>query len=114
SAYSSRSFASLRILRNTSASQRLCGEQQLSPCRSRGLGAERSYFWAVAPVAPITLAYLRRKRSTRPAVSTSFCLPVKNGWQAEQISTWMSPRWVERVPNTLPQAQWTRTSLYAG
>ena len=24
-------------------------------------------------------AYLRRKRSTRPAVSTSFCLPVKNG-----------------------------------
>ena len=26
-----------------------------------------------------TLAYFRRKRSTRPAVSTSFCLPVKNG-----------------------------------
>src|SRR5205814_126525 len=32
--------------------------------------------------------YLRWKRSTRPAVSTSFCLPVKNGWHAEQISTW--------------------------
>ena len=26
--------------------------------------------------------------STRPAVSSSRCLPVKNGWQFEQISTW--------------------------
>ncbi len=42
-------------------------------------------------------AYLRRKRSTRPAVSIIFCLPVKNGWQLEQISMWMSPLWVERV-----------------
>jgi len=33
------------------------------------------------------LPYLRRKRSTRPAVSISFCLPVKNGWHAAQIST---------------------------
>jgi hypothetical protein len=24
--------------------------------------------------------YFWRKRSTRPAVSISFCLPVKNGW----------------------------------
>lgn len=31
-------------------------------------------------------SYFCRKRSTRPAVSTSFCLPVKNGWQFEQIS----------------------------
>jgi len=56
-------------------------------------------------------AYLRRKRSTRPAVSTSFCLPVKKGWQAEQISTLMSPLWVERVIKVLPQAQCTRVSL---
>ena len=27
--------------------------------------------------------------STRPVVSTNFILPVKNGWQAEQISTVM-------------------------
>jgi hypothetical protein len=33
------------------------------------------------------LPYFLWKRSTRPAVSTSFCLPVKNGWQFEQIST---------------------------
>src|SRR5579862_491047 len=33
-----------------------------------------SYFFAGS-----ALAYLRRKRSTRPAVSMSFCLPVKNG-----------------------------------
>ena len=49
---------------------------------------ERCYLAAVALPAS-EAAYLRRKRSTRPAVSTSFCLPVKNGWQAEQISTWM-------------------------
>src|SRR5271165_2520925 len=55
---------------------------------------------AAASALPASLlAYLRRKRSTRPAVSSSFCLPVKNGWQAEQISTLMSPLWVERVMN---------------
>ncbi len=47
------------------------------------------------------LAYLRRKRSIRPAVSSTFCLPVKNGWQAEQISTWMSPRFVLRVTKAI-------------
>ena len=26
------------------------------------------------------LSYFWRKRSTRPAVSISFCFPVKNGW----------------------------------
>src|SRR5690348_4591744 len=43
-------------------------------------------------------AYFFWKRSTRPAVSISFCLPVKNGWQLEQISTRSnSPLCVERV-----------------
>jgi len=28
---------------------------------------------------PLSLPYFWRKRSTRPAVSISFCLPVKNG-----------------------------------
>src|SRR5690349_7358494 len=42
--------------------------------------------------------------STRLAVSTNFCLPVKNGWQAEQISTLMRFS-VLRVVNVLPQAQ---------
>ena len=51
------------------------------------------------------------KRSTRPAVSISFCLPVKKGWQLEQISTrTRSPLKVERVLKALPQAQWTVTS----
>src|SRR5438045_2343618 len=45
-------------------------------------------------------------RSTRPAVSTNFCLPVKNGWQALQMSTVIFPS-VLRVVNVLPQAQWT-------
>src|SRR3954469_24568587 len=75
-----------------------------------------SYFFAptlaAASALPASdLAYLRRKRSTRPAVSTSFCFPVKNGWQAEQISRWMSPLLVERVVNVFPQAHITRTSL---
>ncbi len=29
----------------------------------------------------------RSKRSTRPAVSTIFMVPVKNGWLADEIST---------------------------
>src|SRR6266702_742406 len=63
----------------------------------------RTYFLAVS-----ALAYFLRNLSTRPAVSTSFCLPVKNGWQFEQISTWMSPLCVERVVKLLPQAHMTR------
>src|SRR5262249_17446394 len=61
-----------------------------------------------SPLLPLPAAflvpYLRLKRSTRPAVSTSFCFPVKNGWHAEQMSTWMLS-FVERVAMTLPQAQ---------
>src|SRR5258707_11646750 len=70
----------------------------------------------LAPSAlPVSdLAYLRRKRSTRPAVSTSFCLPVKNGWQAEQISRLMAPLWVDRVTNAFPHAQCTFVSSYLG
>ena len=71
----------------------------------------KGYFFAVSAVAGAFFAYLRRKRSTRPAVSISFCLPVKNGWQAEQISTLISPLWVDRVTKALPHAQCTRTSL---
>jgi hypothetical protein len=56
------------------------------------------------------LAYLRRNRSTRPAVSTKRCLPVKNGWQFEQISTWMSPLCVDRVSKLFPQAHITCTA----
>src|SRR5262249_43598251 len=71
------------------------------------------YFVPVLAPAP-AFSYFRRKRSTRPAVSTSFCLPVKNGWQFEQISRWISPLWVDRVVNEFPQARITRISLYAG
>ena len=67
------------------------------------------YFLAAVDFAA-ALAYFFWKRSTRPAVSTSFCLPVKNGWQLEQISTRsISPFMVERVWKVLPQAQCTVT-----
>src|SRR3990172_12448538 len=49
----------------------------------------------------------------RPAVSRIFCLPVKNGWQPEQISMWKSPR-VERVSMTFPQAHRTLAGWYFG
>src|SRR5579859_4827685 len=54
----------------------------------------RRYFWAFEPLAAAASAFSLRKfsyffwnRSTLPALSTSFCLPVKKGWQFEQIST---------------------------
>ena len=52
------------------------------------------------------ILYFWRNFSTRPSVSTIFCLPVKNGWQAEQIST-RSCGLVDRVSNVLPHAQCT-------
>src|SRR5437773_12520680 len=58
----------------------------------------RDYF-----LAAFAFAYFFWKRSTRPAVSTSFCLPVKNGWQFEQISTCTVSFTVARVSITLPQ-----------
>src|SRR5215472_7591393 len=57
--------------------------------------------------------YLRWNFSTRPVVSTYFILPVKKGWQAEQISTVMFLR-VLRVTNLLPQPQVTVVSSYLG
>src|SRR5208337_387679 len=76
----------------------------------------RSYagcFLAAALAA--ALAYFFWKRSTRPAVSTSFCLPVKKGWQLEQISTRsILPLTVERVWKVCPQAQWTETGWQSG
>src|SRR6202142_2376228 len=60
----------------------------------------RRYFLSDAALS----AYFFWNRSTRPAVSISFCLPVKNGGQFEQISTRiMAPLIVERVSNMLPQ-----------
>ena len=52
------------------------------------------------------LAYFLLNRSTLPAESTSFCLPVKKGWHLEQISTFILLA-VEPVLNSLPQAHLT-------
>ena len=59
------------------------------------------------------MPYRRLKRSTRPAVSMIFCLPVYRGWQLEQISTWISGR-VERVSILEPQAHTIVHFWYAG
>ena len=60
-------------------------------------------------------AMLRRflNLSTRPPASTNFCLPVKNGWHFEQISTRISPL-VDFVLITSPHAQLMVHSLYSG
>jgi hypothetical protein len=62
---------------------------------------------AAAAAAGLTVSYFLRKRSTRPWVSMSLFLPVKNGWQLEQISMWNEPR-VDRVSMVLHQAQLMR------
>jgi hypothetical protein len=69
-------------------------------------GAQQRVGEPVADAQAVAFPYFWRKRSTRPAVSMSFCLPVKNGWQAAQMSVWISAM-VERVWNVLPQAQLT-------
>jgi len=57
----------------------------------------------------VVFLYFLWNRSTRPAVSTSFCLPVKKGWHFEQISRWISG-FVERVLKVSPHAHLTTAS----
>src|SRR5258708_3449467 len=72
--------------------------------------AKKEYYFFAAAVLAAASAYFLVKRSTRPAVSINFCLPVKKGWQFEQISTRsVSPLMVERVVKLWPQAQCTVT-----
>src|SRR5215470_11777491 len=78
---------------------------------------ERRYFFffllATAAWAAWVLAMRCWNLSTRPAVSTNFCCPVKNGWQALQMPTIITGL-VERVLITLPQAQRISASTYFG
>ena len=60
---------------------------------------EGSYFFRLLPPKRLL------KRSTRPPVSTIFCLPVKKGWHWLQTSNRMSSHTVERVLISLPQLQ---------
>src|SRR5579884_2668717 len=68
---------------------------------------------AASPFLRLSQLYLRWNFSTRPVVSTYFILPVKKGWQAEQISTVMFFL-VLRVVKRLPQPQVTVASTYSG
>src|SRR5271154_3542326 len=103
--YTVRAWVSLRQSCAAKKSPELCARGLLD-FRSRASNPARYFFIAAA-----LSAYFFVKRSTRPAVSTSFCLPVKNGWQFEQISTRICwPLNVERVSNVLPQAQCTFTA----
>src|SRR3954454_23688180 len=70
-------------------------------------------FSAAFRLADVCVPYFLVNRSTRPSVSSSFCLPVKNGWQLEQISR-CSSGLVERVFHVAPHAQRTSTEWYFG
>jgi hypothetical protein len=76
------------------------------------LGAGQRVGESVAE-AQLSFPYFWRKRSTRPAVSTNFCLPVKNGWQLEQMSVWITAC-VDRVVNVFPHAHCTVAVAYVG
>src|SRR3974390_2064973 len=84
---------------------------------NRGMGPsylEASDSAAVSPCfLRLSQLYLRWNFSTRPVVSTYFILPVKKGWQAEQISTVIFFL-VLRVLKVLPQPQVTVVSAYWG
>ena len=54
--------------------------------------------YALGVAAAGSFWYFRRNRSTRPAVSTRRCLPVKKGWHWAHTSTWIDVA-VERVSN---------------
>src|ERR1017187_1302644 len=77
------------------------GRWQAKACPTYAVG------WAF--LASRETLYFRSKRSIRPAVSISFCLPVKTGGQEEQISTRRSPLCVDWVLNVCPKAQITFT-----
>src|SRR5690348_1091717 len=68
---------------------------QLAAAASGADHAGRYQAGVASALAP--RAYFLRNLSTRPAVSRIFCLPVKNGWQAEHTSTARSWPRVERV-----------------
>ena len=69
--------------------------------------------YALGAAAAGSLWYFRRNRSTRPAVSTSRCLPVKYGWHWAHTSTWIDAA-VERVSNEFPQAHTAVSLRYSG
>jgi hypothetical protein len=98
----------------TQLGQLLCVPERFR-CRQRALDFFRTCERLGEAVAKAQLCfpYLVRNRSTRPAVSISFCFPVKNGWQTLQMSVWISAC-VERVWNVLPHAQRTVAVAYWG
>jgi hypothetical protein len=67
--------------------QRL-GVPECFRCRERALDfvCPRERLGEAVAKAQACFPYLLRNRSTRPAVSMSFCLPVKKGWQTLQMS----------------------------
>lgn len=63
-----------------------CGHKKRDPA-----SAKQGLSYVREPDYLPFFAYFFLNRSTRPSVSTIFCVPVKNGWQLEQMSTLMSP-----------------------
>ena len=74
------------------------GPARLPPPACSAWRSRASTCYALGAAAAGSVWYFRRNRSTRPAVSTRRCLPVKYGWHCAQTSTWIDVA-VERVSN---------------
>ena len=91
-------------------------DQGLAAVREGGHGGQSSRVRLRAGPCQVRTWRSRRfwKRSTCPAVSMMFCVPVKNGWQFAQTSTRSSDR-VEPTVHSVPQdPQWTLAWWYVG
>ena len=82
---------------------------RLSPEKNKAFSLPIKTAFYLASFIP----YFFLKRSTRPAVSISFCLPVKNGWHSEHMPMLISG-FVERVLMTFPHAHVILDATYFG
>ena len=89
--------------------QQITGNPHWLQHEKRSLPKQRSSHGRVCVYSP----YLLLNFSTRPPRWVNFCCPVKNGWQAEQISVLISSS-VDLVTKVLPHAQVTLHSLNSG
>jgi len=82
---------------------------------SKGVPGERVTYGVGRPARVLglrPLPYFFSNFSIRPAVSISFCFPVKNGWQLAQMATLISSV-TDFVSKVFPQAHFTVAVTYS-
>src|SRR5262249_6397126 len=90
------------------------GLRALHAVTDSAIGRSMPWLWLLSRHrVGLSWPYFFWNASTRPAVSTPFCRPVKKGWQFEQIATRRFGV-VERVWMVAPQVQVIAVSAYGG